>query len=129
MKLIRINPSKSLFFGDYVKPWDQKDKGLGKNHCKCNMADEEGFYIESERYLPVFLASVLYKTEYFCQSDEGEGAAEANSEVINQSIWMLKSIRECRDIGTSDKEELFCPIVVQYPVDPLFAMLALILFL
>ena len=92
LKLIRINPSKSFFFGDWVKPWDQKDKGLGKNHCKCNMADEEGFDIE--RDLPVFLASVLDKMEYFCQNDKGE----ANSEIINQSSRMLRSIRECRSI-------------------------------
>ena len=68
------------------------------------MADEEGFDIG--RDLPVFLASVLDKTEYICQNDEGEGAAEAHAEVIDQSIRMLRSIRDCRDIGTSDKEEL-----------------------
>ena len=50
----------------------------------------------------MFLASVLDKTENICQNDEGEGAAE----VIDQSIRMLRSIRDCRDIGTSDKEEL-----------------------
>ena len=37
------------------------------------MADEEGFDIG--RDLPVSL--VLDKTEYICQNDEGEGAAEA----------------------------------------------------
>ena len=68
------------------------------------MADEEGFDIG--RDLPVFLASVLDKTEYMWQNDEGEGAAEAHVEVIDQSIRMLRSIRDCRDIGTSDKEEL-----------------------
>ena len=36
----------------------------------------------------------------------GEGAAEAHAEVIDQSIRMFRSIRDCRDIGTSDKEEL-----------------------
>ena len=68
------------------------------------MADEKGFDIG--RDLPVFLASVLDKTEYICQNDEGEGAAKANAEVIDQSIRMFRSIRDCRDIGTSDKEEL-----------------------
>ena len=68
------------------------------------MADEDGFDIG--RDLPVFLASVLDKTECICQSDEVEEAAEANAEVIDQSIRMLRSIRDCRDIGTSDKEEL-----------------------
>ena len=34
----------------------------------------------------------------------GEGAAEAHAEVIDQSIWMFRSIRDCRDIG--DKVEL-----------------------
>ena len=53
------------------------------------MADEEGFDIGRD-----------------LQNDEGEGAAEAHAEVIDQSIRMLRSIRECRDIGTSDKEEL-----------------------
>ena len=59
--LTRINSFNSirqnvhLIFGDWVKPWDQKDKGLGKNHCKYNMADEEGFDIG--RGLLVFLAS------------------------------------------------------------------------
>ena len=62
------------------------------------MADEEGFDIR--RDLPVFLASVLDKTESICQNDEGEGAAEAHAEVIDQSIRMLRSIRDCRDIGT-----------------------------
>ena len=79
-------------------------KTTAKNHCKYNMANEEGFDIG--RDLPVFLASVLDKTEYFCQNDEGEGVAEAHAEVIDQSIRMLTSIRDCRDIGTSDKEEL-----------------------
>ena len=46
------------------------------------------------------LASVLDKTEYICQDDEGEGAAEAHAEVIDQSIRMLRSIIDCRDIGT-----------------------------
>jgi len=68
------------------------------------MADEEGFDIR--RDLPVFLASVLDKTEYICQNDVGEGAAEVHAEVIDQSIRMRRSIRDCRDIGTSDKEEL-----------------------
>ena len=68
------------------------------------MADEEGFDIG--RDLPVFLASVLDKTEYIGQNDEGQGAAEAHAEVIDQSIRMFRSIRDCRDIGTSDKEEL-----------------------
>ena len=68
------------------------------------MADEEGFDIG--RDLSVFLASVLDKTEYICQNDEGEGATEAHAEVIDQSIRMLRSIRDCRDIGASDKEEL-----------------------
>ena len=36
----------------------------------------------------------------------GEGAAEAHAEVIDQSIRMLRSIRDCRGIGISDKEEL-----------------------
>ena len=40
------------------------------------MADEEGFDIG--RDLPVFLTSVLDKTEYICQNDGGEGAAEAS---------------------------------------------------
>ena len=69
------------------------------------MAEEEGFDIG--RDLPVSLASVLDKTEYICQNDEGEGAAEAHAKVIDQSIRMLRSIRDCRDIGTSDKEELY----------------------
>ena len=68
------------------------------------MADEEGFDIG--RDLPVFLASVLDKTEYICQNDEGERAAEAHAEVIDQSIRILRPIRDCRVIGTSDKEEL-----------------------
>ena len=36
----------------------------------------------------------------------GEGAAKAHAEVIDQSIRMLRSIRDCRGIGISDKEEL-----------------------
>ena len=64
------------------------------------MADEEGFDVG--RDLPAFLASVLDKTEYICQNDVGEGAVEAHAEVIDQTIRMLRSIRDCRDIGTSD---------------------------
>ena len=44
------------------------------------MADEEGF-----DFWPQFQA----KTEYICQNDEGEGAAEAHAEGIDQSIRML----------------------------------------
>ena len=51
------------------------------------MADEEGFDIG--RDLAVFLASLLDKTEYICQNDEGEGAAEAHAEGIDHSIRML----------------------------------------
>ena len=54
------------------------------------MADEEGFDIG--RDLAVFLASLLDKTEYISQNDEGEGAAEAHAEGIDQSIRMLGSI-------------------------------------
>ena len=77
------------------------------------MADEEsgeeGF--DSEAFnvttgLPVFLASVLDKTEYICQNDVDEGTAEAHCEVIDQSIRLLRSIRDCYDIGTNEKEEL-----------------------
>ena len=52
------------------------------------MADEEGFDIGRE--LPVFLASVLDKTEYICQNDEGEGAAEASVKYlrVNESSLM-----------------------------------------
>ena len=69
------------------------------------MADEKGFDIG--RDLPVFLASVLDKTEYICQNDECKGAAEAHAEVIDQSIRMLRSIRDCRYIETRDKEKLY----------------------
>ncbi|PFX14677.1 hypothetical protein AWC38_SpisGene21148 [Stylophora pistillata] len=69
------------------------------------MADEEDFDVE--RDLPPFLASVLDKAEHIWQNDVGEGAAEAHAEVIDQSIRMLyRSIRDCRGIGASDKEEL-----------------------
>ena len=68
------------------------------------MADEVGFDVG--RDLPAFLSSVLVKTECIRQSDVGEGAAEAHAEVIDQSIRMLRSIRDCRDIGTRDKEGL-----------------------
>ena len=83
------------------------------------MADGEGF--DFRRDLPLFLASILDKTKYVCQNDEGEAAADAHAEVIDQSIRMVRSIRDCRDIiGTSDKEELdplagakpFCPRVI-----------------
>lgn len=56
------------------------------------ITNEEGFDIGSD--LPVCLASVLDKTEYTSQNDEGEGAAEAHAEVIDQSIRMLRSIRD-----------------------------------
>ena len=46
------------------------------------MTDEEGFDIG--RDLLVFLASVLDKTEYIWQNNEGERAAEAHAEVIDQ---------------------------------------------
>ena len=61
------------------------------------MADEEGFDIG--RVLPAFLASVLDKTDYICQNDVDEGAAEAHAEVIDHNIGMLGSMRDCRDIG------------------------------
>ena len=68
------------------------------------MTDEEDFDVG--RDLPAFLASVLDKAEHICQNDVGEGAVEAHAEVIDQSIRMLRSIRDCRGIGASDKEEL-----------------------
>ena len=68
------------------------------------MADEEDFDVGGD--LPSFLASVLDKAEHICQNDVGVGAAEAHAEVIDQSIRMLRSIRDCRGIGASDKEEL-----------------------
>ena len=52
------------------------------------MADEVG------RDLPSFLTSVLDKTECICQNDVGKGTAEAHAEVIDQSIRMLRSIRD-----------------------------------
>ena len=35
-----------------------------------------------------------------------EGAAEVHAEVINQSVRMRRLLRDCHDIGTSDKEKL-----------------------
>ena len=52
------------------------------------MADEVG------RDLTSFLTSVLDKTECICQNDVGKGTAEAHAEVIDQSIRMLRSIRD-----------------------------------
>ena len=52
------------------------------------MADEVG------RDLPSFLTSVLDKTEYIWRNDVGEGIAGAHAEVIDQSIRMLRSIRD-----------------------------------
>ena len=43
--------------------------------------------------LLVFLASVIDKTGYICQNDEGEGAAEVHGEIIDQSLRMLRSRR------------------------------------
>ena len=66
------------------------------------MADKEGF--DLGRDLLAFLVSVLDKTEYICQNDEGEGAAEAHAGVIDQSVRMLRSIRDliiCLAIVTS----------------------------
>ena len=51
------------------------------------MSDEDSFDIGRDQL--VFLVSVLDKTEYICQNDEEEGAAEAHAEVIDQSIRML----------------------------------------
>ena len=42
----------------------------------------------------MFLVSVLDKTEYICQNEEGEGAAEAHAEVIDQSTSILRSLRD-----------------------------------
>ena len=84
-------------------------------------SDEEGFNSEGfdvVRDLPAFLASALDKTEYICQNNVDEGTAEAHAEVIDQSIRLLRSIRDCYDIGTSEKEELdftcssFCRCVI-----------------
>ena len=52
------------------------------------MADEVG------RDLPSFLTSVLDKTEYIWRNDVGKGTVEAYAEVIDQSIRMLRSIRD-----------------------------------
>ena len=65
------------------------------------MADEVG------RDLPSFLTSVLDKTEYIWRNDVGEATTKAHAEAIDQSIRMLRSIRDSlswysRDIGTSE---------------------------
>ena len=63
------------------------------------MAVEEGFELGSD--LPALLASVLDKTEYICQN-VGKGTAEARAEVIDQSIRVLRSIRDCHDIHRAE---------------------------
>ena len=68
------------------------------------MADKEGFDVG--RDLPAFLASVSDRTEHIFQNDVGEGAAEVHAEVVNQSVRMRRLLRDCHDIGTSDKEKL-----------------------
>ena len=68
------------------------------------MADKEGFDVG--RDLPAFLASVSDRTEHIFQNDMGEGAAEVHAEVVNQSVRMRRLLRDCHDIGTSDKEKL-----------------------
>ena len=80
-----------------------------KNNMADEESDEEGFNSEAfdvTRDLPVFLASVLDKAEYICENDVDEGTAEAHDEVIDQSIRLLRSISDCYDIGTNEKEEL-----------------------
>ena len=81
------------------------------------MADKEGFDVG--RDLPAFLASVSDRTEHIFQNDMGEGAAEVHAEVVNQSVRMRRLLRDCHDIGTSDREvgftcSSFCRCVIVF---------------
>ena len=72
------------------------------------MADEEGELgdFDVEKDLPTFLILVLDSAEAIFQGTFDQGAAEAHAEVIDQSIRLIRSIKDCCDIETGDKVTL-----------------------
>ena len=68
------------------------------------MASEEDFDLEKD--LPRFLAEVLDKFEYLFQGNFDVEAAEAHAEVLDQTISLVRSLKDCCSLDTRDKENL-----------------------
>ena len=66
------------------------------------MASEEDFELEKD--LPKFLAEVLDKTENLFQGNFDVETGEANADVLDQAICLVRSLRDY--CSTSDKENL-----------------------
>ena len=68
------------------------------------MASEEDFDLEKD--LLRFLAEVLDKFGYFFQGNFDVEAAEAHPEVLDQTISLVRSLKDCCSLDTMDKENL-----------------------
>ena len=68
-------------------------------------ADVDDFDVETD--LPIFLNSVLEKTEDLCQPNVERRIVEQHLVVVNQTVSLLRSLRDSRSIiDTPDKEIL-----------------------
>ena len=64
---------------------------------------EEEFHVEVE--FPKFLGEVVDRTETIFENFDTE-AAETQAEVLDQTISLLRSMKECRNLHTGDNVNL-----------------------
>ena len=69
------------------------------------MASEEDFDLEKD--LPRFLAEVLDKFEYLFQGNFDVEGVEAHAVVLDQTISLVRSLKDCCSLDTRDKENLY----------------------
>ena len=68
------------------------------------MASEEDFDVEKD--LPRFLAEVLDKFDYLFQGNFDVEAAEVHAEVLDQTISLIRSLKDCFSLDKRDKDSI-----------------------
>ena len=92
-----------LYRTKYVE-YEGVHSAFGMRFYSDKMASEEDFDLEKD--LPRFLAEVLDKFEYLFQGNFDVEGAEAHAEVLDQTISLVRSLKDCCSLDTRDKENL-----------------------
>ena len=93
--------SLPLYHTKYVE-YEGVHSAFGMRFYSDKMASDEDFDLEKD--LPRFLAEVLDKFEYLLQGNFDVEAAEAHAEVLDQTISLVRSLKDSCRLDTRDKE-------------------------
>ena len=95
--------SLPLYPTKYVE-YEELHSAFGMRFYSIKMASEEDFDVEKD--LPRFLAEVLDKFDYLFQGNFDVEAAEVHAEVLDQTISLIRSLKDCCSLDKREKENL-----------------------